>query len=112
MASTLFFLPQLLRVTISRDSSGLSIAYALLNLTSATHQLALGAGYIGFADEELIRGGFVWSLPQNVTDWVNLAQLLTFWFDTLALYVCICELWGPTLSSHVYHDTNTHLACI
>lgn len=39
-----------------------------------------------------ISGVFVWSWPQNVTDWVNLGQLLTFWIGTLVLYVRMCEL--------------------
>lgn len=45
-----------------------------------------------------------------MTDWVNLTQLLTFWFGTLALYARVRDLWGLAFSSHMYRDTNMYLA--
>lgn len=84
VASAVSFIPQLFRIVARQNSSGLAIAYALLNHISATHQLALGALYIGFADVE--DNVFVWSWPPSTTDWLNLAQLIIFWAGTFVMY--------------------------
>ncbi|KAJ4404935.1 hypothetical protein N0V82_010405 [Gnomoniopsis sp. IMI 355080] len=85
IASAVSFIPQLFRILARRDSSGVAIAYVLLNLVSATHQLALGALYFGFADVQ--DNVFVWSWPPSTTDWLNVAQLLIFWAGTLAIFM-------------------------
>lgn len=81
--SAVSFVPQLLRIAVRRDSSGVALFYVLFNLINATQQLTIGGIYIGFAEE---RPFFAWSWPQSATDWINVVQLLVFWAGTLTLY--------------------------
>lgn len=77
-------MPQLARIWSTQDSSGISLAYVLCNVVSATHQLSLAVLFFAFTDEDNL---WVWTYPQGLTDWINIAQLVIVWVGMLLLFV-------------------------
>lgn len=83
MLSLASFLPQLQRLWLRRDSSGISLAYVLFNLMVATELFTIDLAILTSVD-----GGdiFVHS-PASVGDWLNLAQFGTVWVMWALVYV-------------------------
>lgn len=71
------FLPQLYRLWLKKDGTGISIAYVLINLLVATEQLT-NETYVTANVPESGRGIFTHD-PLSTGDWLNLAQTLVTW---------------------------------
>lgn len=76
------FLPQLGRLWLRKDSSGISLHYALYNLISTTEQFTIAFFYlVNDADD----AEFFVSRPRTTGDWLNLCQLTLAWMLWLTL---------------------------
>lgn len=86
MLSALSFAPQLIRHWVRRDSSGVSLIYILFNLIGTTQQLTIGDLYLGLrGNVHICPSDWLWQY--ELTNEINLAQLLIVWAGMLLLYV-------------------------
>ncbi|KAL4928059.1 uncharacterized protein BDV17DRAFT_104301 [Aspergillus undulatus] len=82
--TVLSFLPQLYKVSSSRDSSGISPYYVLSNVLLATHHFSI---YFALCVNEPSGGGVVVHNPPNTADLLNLTHLFVAWLLFLLLFV-------------------------
>ncbi|KAL4732801.1 hypothetical protein BDV11DRAFT_201336 [Aspergillus similis] len=73
---TISFLPQLHNIFTSRDSSGISPYYVLINLLLATHYFTI---YFALCVNDPSGGGVIVHSPPNTADVVNLTDLFVAW---------------------------------
>lgn len=71
------FLPQIRRIWVRRDASGISLRYVLFNLIAASEQFAVNFVYAylytpGYGEEPFVHD------PMTDGDWLNLAQTTLF----------------------------------
>jgi len=81
LLSFIAFLPQLWLLWVRKDSSGLSLSYALCNLIGATELFTLSfLLLVNYAGEALNKPSlFVHYSPPTVGDRINLAQFTLIW---------------------------------